>query len=97
MFFYVYRPIGGKVQLAAPIKGITYGRRELALVRPYVIPFIETRRVLPTIGCFIGFCQSPAIYSLNNFIDTMSVLHISYLPIVEGMGENFSDRYVIDE
>ena len=55
--FYVYRPIVGKVQLAAPIKGITYGCRELALVRPYVIPFIETRMFLPTIGCFIGFCQ----------------------------------------
>ena len=54
--FYVYRPIVGKVQLAATIKDMTYGCRELALVRPHAIPFIETRRVLPTIGCFVGFC-----------------------------------------
>ena len=55
----------------------------------------------------VARCATRKIYSAiniknsrtlaNNFIDTMSVLHISYLPIVEGMGENFSDRYVIDE
>ena len=56
LFFYVYRPIVGKVQLAAPIKGMTDRWRELALVRPSVIPFIETLRVLPSIGCFICFC-----------------------------------------
>ena len=43
-FFYVYHPIVGKVQLAAPIRGMADGWRELALVRPFVIPFIENRR-----------------------------------------------------
>lgn len=45
--FYVYHPIVGTVQLAAPIKGMTNGGRELALVRPSAIPFIENRRFCP--------------------------------------------------
>ena len=32
---------------------------------PYVIPFIETRKGLPPIGCFVSFCQSPTLFSYN--------------------------------
>ena len=48
----------GKVQLAAPIKGMTNGGRELALVRPFVIPRIENRRFCPTEGVLFVFVKA---------------------------------------